>query len=349
MVNWKVSFGLDFFKKMLQKKYIIIFLTVAVVTGGFVGWFARNELSFLSKASLPTATAQVRIDSPLYPLINPLLYSESPMDTSSRYAKLLASMKSFVDSAKESGNADDVSVYFRDLNSATWIGVNENDTYTPASMLKVVVVMATLKLAESNPSILDEKLYYTATSTAGDHYPPNDDLKSGFYTVQDLVSYTVVYSDNAAVDALLSDKNINNEFTSIYELFRLPISSSPNDFMSPKSFAVVFRTLYNSTLFQWGLSEQVMDLLTKTTFNVGLVAELPNTLTVAHKFGESNDILPNGSVEHELHDCGIIYYPDDPYLLCVMTKGQDFDRLAGVIAGISKITYDFVEQQKSQI
>jgi len=27
----------------------------------------------------------------------------------------------------------------------------------------------------------------------------------------------------------------------------------------------------------------------------------------------------------QLHDCGIVYYPETPYLLCVMTKGWNFE------------------------
>ena len=330
---------------MLKKWHAIEALGLAVIIGGAVGWFVRNDRLFMMKSVAVSPTIQVRIDSPQYPLINPLLYSDSAKDTSAEYKMLATSMSSYIDSSKKAGTSDNVSVYFRDLNSAEWTGVNENDTYTPGSMLKIVAMMSVLKLSESDPSFFDTKFYYQATSTAFEHYPSTDDLPSGLYSVRDLMSDMIVYSDNAALDALLSDKAINNEFTSLYDLFRLPVSSSPNDYMSPKSYAVLFRTLYNSTLFQWILSEQVLDLLTKTTFNEGLVAGVPDTVAVAHKFGESNDILIDGQTEHELHDCGIIYYPDDPYLLCIMTKGQDFTSLQEVVSGLSKIAYQFVDQK----
>ena len=44
----------------------------------------------------------------------------------------------------------------------------------------------------------------------------------------------------------------------------------------------------------------------------------------------------------QLHDCGIIYYPNNTYLLCIMTRGKDFKQLESVIAGISKTVYEVV-------
>jgi len=42
----------------------------------------------------------------------------------------------------------------------------------------------------------------------------------------------------------------------------------------------------------------------------------------------------------QLHDCGIVYYPQRPYVICVMTKGRDLDVLKNVIKGISEIVYE---------
>lgn len=55
----------------------------------------------------------------------------------------------------------------------------------------------------------------------------------------------------------------------------------------------------------------------------------------AQKFGERVNSLQ----EIELHDCGIIYYPKNPYLLCVMTKGNNLDNLKSAIKNIYSIVY----------
>lgn len=106
------------------------------------------------------------------------------------------------------------------------------------------------------------------------------------------------------------------------------------DYMSPKDLSTVFRSLYNSSLYEWQLSEQALKLMSQTTFKQGIVAGVPEGTAVSHKFGENTD---------ELHDCGIVYYPEHPYLICVMTRGGDFDKLVTSISQISKTVWDFVD------
>ena len=43
-----------------------------------------------------------------------------------------------------------ISFYYRDLNHGAWIGINENEKYTPSSLLKVTIMIAYFKEAESN-------------------------------------------------------------------------------------------------------------------------------------------------------------------------------------------------------
>jgi hypothetical protein len=54
----------------------------------------------------------------------------------------------------------------------------------------------------------------------------------------------------------------------------------------------------------------------------------------------------NGVAVQQLHDCGIIYRANNPYVICIMTKGLDQSVLAQVIADISKIVYDYVEKDR---
>lgn len=67
-----------------------------------------------------------------------------------------------------------------------------------------------------------------------------------------------------------------------------------------------------------------------------------NEVKVSHNFGEKSD-ASEGTVQ--LHDCGIVYYPRHPYLLCVMSKGPNFELRDDVIANISQITFSEVDRQ----
>jgi hypothetical protein len=70
---------------------------------------------------------------------------------------------------------------------------------------------------------------------------------------------------------------------------------------------------------------------------------LPPGIPVADKFGEW---APGGDSDiRQLHDCGIIYYPGNPYLLCVMSRGLSYDDLSGVIGDVSRVTFNEVNRR----
>ena len=82
----------------------------------------------------------------------------------------------------------------------------------------------------------------------------------------------------------------------------------------------------------------MLGLLSQSTFQQGLVAGLPAGIVVAHKFGERG--YNNPTIPDQLHDCGIVY-TKKPYVICVMTQGTGYDAMAGIIAHISKMVYDY--------
>jgi hypothetical protein len=101
--------------------------------------------------------------------------------------------------------------------------------------------------------------------------------------------------------------------------------------VTPKVYAGFFRVLFNSSYLSRDFSEATLNMLSQTEFNKGITAKLPSNIRVSHKFGirEENGLK-------QLHDCGIVYYPKTPYLLCVITKGFDYDKMAAAIANISE-------------
>jgi hypothetical protein len=62
----------------------------------------------------------------------------------------------------------------------------------------------------------------------------------------------------------------------------------------------------------------------------------------SHKFGERK-FLDSG--ETQFHDCGIVYLPKKPYLLCIMTRGTDLNKATKVIKNISQAVYKNLTQK----
>lgn len=169
------------------------------------------------------------------------------------------------------------------------------------------------------------------------------------YSVEELLEYMVLHSDNNASNNLLI--HLPAELSEdVFSTFQVP---SPRDktadtyLLNVKEYASFFRILYNASYLSKDSSEAVLNLLSKVTFSRGITGKLPKDIVVAHKFGERmyQETLPNGG-SHEkaqLHDCGIVYYPGDPYLLCIMTRGDDMKELSEMTQDISKMIYDAVD------
>ena len=289
--------------------------------------------------------------SSTYKFIDPLLTFETP---ESNAGSALVSLKSAIGASVaghiRNHDADHASVYVRTLKSGRWISVNPDERYNPASLLKVPTMIAFYKLAESYPEILSKEVFYAGglRDNNAEHFKPARAIEPGTsYTVDELIHAMIAYSDNNATH-LLHD-NINPVLLEkVYNDLGVSISDAgtQDDFMTVSQYTYFFRVLYNATYLNRALSEKAMGLLSMSDFMHGIETGASTTTVVAHKFGERSIADAHGTIStRELHDCGIIYYPQHPYLLCVMTRGSNFDKLAGIIQDISRLVYQDRDRQ----
>jgi len=325
-----------------HKSFIKIFLLCVFCL--FLGWI----LCLVYKDNQSKPLIVVRENSSKYNLINPLLLVDTSED-SSEYADLKKQIEKYISEAKSSKQASSISVYFRALNVSKWMGVKEDELYDPSSMLKVALMVGYLKQASDNPNLLLQNLTYTASNDPGQNYKPERLLPSGTYTIRELIQAMIIDSDNIAMSTLFN--NNRDSFVDVFKNLNIPPPKSTDelDFMSPRTYSSIFRTLYSSTYLPRNVSEQALQLLTYTTFKKGLVAGLPENTVVAHKFGEHTDSVNNVPKSRQLHDCGIIYLPNNPYFLCVMTRGYEFSKLEPIIKDISSITFKNMTKQAHDI
>jgi beta-lactamase class A len=290
---------------------------------------------------------QIRADSKEYKFINPLLLvSNMSVGNAPEYKTVTGVISNYISKTISQKNADDVSVYFRDMDSGLYSGVNEDHLYSPASMMKVAVLIDTVRMAEADSGFLDKRIRVDSKSfnfNANQSYPPQHPIVLGnTYTVRELINSMIVDSDNNAenlLEYLVGDDKMDNLFKEL----QLPslVGKDGADFLSPQMYSRLYRILYNSTYLSPGVSEETLNLLVNKSFPQGLLSGIPENIDVAHKFGERTRTNQVGAaVDRELHDCGIVYLPNSPYFLCVMTKGQDFAKLQSIISDISKIVWD---------
>ena len=197
-----------------------------------------------------------------------------------------------------------------------------------------------MREANDEPSLLQESLFYTGDTDKDGFFKIEHALiKNRYYPVKDLITDMIVKSGNDST-AVLFNRVDKNRLAQIYDDlgFSFPEESKP-ELISAKIYSRLFRVLYSSKYLDRDLSEEVLKLLSEVEFKNALNLGVPDNIKIAHKFGERTTTLPNGVVERQLHDCGIIYYPDHPYFLCVMTKGNDFTKLEKIIAEVSSVAY----------
>lgn len=309
--------------------------------GIVAGWFLESRLV---KNTIPSSLP-VRESAEKYSFIHPLL-STGDIPQLRSFDDLSHNIGADIERFVAEGKLSSASVYFRDLETGRWMGINEDEKYAPASLLKVALMMTYLKGAESDPNLLSRetvfKKEYLTNEQDGDNFPRMEVGSS--YTIADLIRRMIVYSDNDAKNTLqaILDTESRQRIFSDFGV-TLPQLSDRGDSMSPKAYSIFFRVLYNSSYLSRPLSEGALKLLSEVQFKDALSAGIPESVPVSHKFG-SRIFTDKDKPSRELHDCGIVYYPDHPYFICVMTKGSDVADLENVIKDISLITYKFIEK-----
>lgn len=324
-------------------------LSLVLLAGLIFGYLVAGIRFSSREKSLIDQIHPVRANNAAYTFINPLLgYSIPNTQQFNNFQNLQQQLGIFTDAQKQKGAATDISIYFRDMNLGRWTGLDENEKYDPASMLKVAIMFAYYKQAEIDPQILSQSIVYSNAldSQINDiPFQTPSELKVGkSYSVEQLIETMIIDSDNGAKNALLADVS-DSALNAVYSDLDIPAPSDNAAYtISPKDFSLFFRILYNASYLDQPLSEKALQLLNRATYKDGLLAGVPGGIKVAQKFGEHINYDDNKNpTTSELHDCGIVYYPAHPYVLCVMTKGTSLDALTSIIKNVSQIVYQNID------
>ncbi len=275
-----------------------------------------------------------------YHFVDPLLSTGKdimPKLSNESLANLKEAYRSAVEASTKSGDITTAGIYFRELHDGGVASENPSAKFVPRSLLKVPLVMAILDQVEEDRLSLPPLIKFGggANEDVVQDYQPHEKLVVGqTYTPEELMRYTLEYSENNA--ALLLSQLIGlDAVRETYTELGIEAPSSETYTMSVQTYASFFRILFNASYLSPQHSEQILAYLTDTDFNRGIVAGVPSDVTIAHKFGELE--TPEGI--RQLHDCGIVYAPQNPYVLCVMTQGKDFKKLERFLQSVSRLTY----------
>lgn len=288
-----------------------------------------------------------------YHLLNRVRRCDTSMLAMKReYEEFQGTLAASIEQWQTEGRIERAAVYFRDLEGGPWFGINEKDEFYPASLLKTPIMLAILKQAVEDPAILDETLSYDdPMPPIEDNAEPGERIEPGTqYALRDVIRRMMAYSDNRSQRVLLQwlqehgggDMDVLG--ATLDDIGLLPESGDLQSPLTVKSYASLFRLLYNAQYLNREMSMLALEMLTQSNFKAGLAAGIPHGVRVAHKFGIWEEA--DGKL---LHDCGIVYHPATPYLICIMTHGDDLMGNAAIIAEISETIYNEVEHHDEPV
>lgn len=140
-----------------------VWLAAGLLILGFLSGWAVSGFSTQNFPQNPLGSGPVRSKGD-FAYINPLLFCAVSENKEFEECKPLEeTIEWYIQEKLSQKSAKNISVYYREIDSGRWFGVNENEMYTPASLYKVPIMIAYLKIAEKKPNILTKKFHFDGT------------------------------------------------------------------------------------------------------------------------------------------------------------------------------------------
>ncbi|TXG78180.1 serine hydrolase [Candidatus Dojkabacteria bacterium] len=268
-----------------------------------------------------------------YPYLSKRILQDFPQDLLINFLALRRQLRS---EALPYGNK--FGFYFEYLPTGTSIGVNEKNEFHAASLFKVPVIIAYYhtkeRLGAKDQEITLKEEFID--KDFGDLWRQGAGAK---IKASEAVELAMVDSDNTAAKALVPLVG-EKDFEEVYQGLDIDVNSDDQGaLISAKAYASILKALYFSSLIDKNDSQHILNLLTKTKFPDKLAAGVPTNVPVAHKIGDFVDDEGNEGYR----DCGIVYVPRRPYLLCMFSIGTE-QEARDRMSNFSRIIYDYVSR-----
>ncbi len=277
-------------------------------------------------------------ESKKYPLVSKRIFVEDQNDILVNFVSLRNQLRLYIESID-----DPVGMYFEYLPSGVSIGIQEKDDYVLASLLKVPLVMGVYDEINKGTIKRDQIL----TVTEGDIDKDFGDFwKKGVgtkITVEEAIRLVLIDSDNTSKNLLLHLIG-PEKLDQVFDYLDIPKDSEENGpVVTPKNYSSILRSLYLASYLPVEMSNEILTLMTQSHFSDKVVAGVPSGVKVAHKIGVYE--MPDNDDREVYTDCGIVYVPKRPYILCLMSKSSE--KMANKhFSEISKIIYNNVSTNR---
>ncbi len=311
-----------------MKKLLVVLISCSMLVNIIL-------VAYILSYPRPTQKSELNVKQETLKYLSQRVFIENPNDYVINFVPLRKELNAYTDTLDTS-----FGMYFEYLPTGVSIGINEKESYILASLLKVPLAMAVYKQIEKGDLKSDQTL-----EVKKEHLDPyfGELWKAGpgqTLTTTQALQETLINSDNTAKNVLFSaipEGSLENVFDSL-DIPKELTNNSP--VVTPKNYSSVLRSLYLSSYLKPEDSNEILSLLTRTPFSDKLAAGVPKDVKVAHKIGVHEGENKDTSI---FTDCGIIYYPKRPYILCMMTRSPEKDTQKNM-KNVSKIIYDYISK-----
>ena len=251
----------------------------------------------------------------------------------------------------------DVGVYVRHLPSNTEVGVNENEIFPTASMIKVPILVKIFDKIEGGALTMDSVVIYKKASI---NYPwKGDDALARFndgedITISKLLTYMITFSDNHASlwlqDMAGGGVTINGWLKNKVFIHTRVNSRTPDreaeyeiygwGQTTPREMAELLVLIREGRAVSPAASNDMYRHLTRIYWDDEALSQIPPTVQVASK---------QGAVSQSRSEVVLVNAPSGDYVFCIITKNQTDTRYDQdnegfiLIRNISKLLWQHFE------
>ncbi|MGI6128662.1 MAG: serine hydrolase [bacterium] len=225
-------------------------------------------------------------------------------------------------------------VYFWDLTTGNHFGINEKEPLPAASSIKVPVALYLYhQVAEKKISLDEQMAYNPDTDWSGGAGTIRWNATPGQkFTLRELAEKLIRESDNVAWKMLYRRLGKDKIAAFMKSLGGKTVFPNGENYSTAEDLALYTRAALDFANRNPDIGWILIDDMVQSIYKDGLPSYLPSDVKVGHKVGA----LPAVAT-----DVGIVFLPDRPYILSVMTKDVGASEDPGFLAigEISRLVY----------
>jgi beta-lactamase class A len=229
-------------------------------------------------------------------------------------------------------------VCYRDLDTGRGFGLDEEQLFKQASCVKIAYVLYLYEQVAAGQCTLEQRLTYRSGDySEGSGYLQHFVTDGDRFTVRTLAMIAITLSDNIAYRMIKRYLGAPDVLRYMERLGMQHPRPNGEHCTTPRDMVRCLRGVLAFAAREQELGARLLDDMTNPVWHSGLPLLLPDSVRVAHKEGDLHGVA---------NDAGIIFLPDRPYLLAILSRNQQNVRSGfREIAILSKLIFDYRQQQ----